>query len=361
VGGSGRPRGNHRLFDATWGFSPARGVIGHTGAGPPIPWAACTPSDDNPRVTEPTLATREDILAAAKQLAPYLRTTPVVTVDRADLGLPGRAPLVLKLELVQHSGSFKARGAHLYLLGDAPPVGVVAASGGNFGVAVAYAARRLDVPATVFVPATSAPAKLDRLRSLGATVEVVPGYYDDALVASRTHADATGARFLHAFDQPEMILGAGTLGAELAAQADVDRVVVAVGGSGLIGGVASWYRGDVAVTGVETAGCRTLSGALAAGHPVEVGIAGIGADALGARRAGDLGFAAAQRWVDRVVVVEDEAVVDAQHRLWSALRLALEPAGAAALAALTTGALADPDERVAVVLCGANVDPATLA
>jgi threonine dehydratase len=300
-------------------------------------------------VTEPTLPSREDILAAAKQLAPYLRTTPVVTVDRADLAIPGRAPLVLKLELIQHSGSFKARGAHLYLLGEAPPVGVVAASGGNFGVAVAYAAQRLGVPATVFVPATSAPAKLDRLRSLGATVEVVPGYYDDALEASRAHAGATGARFLHAFDRPEMILGAGTLGAELATQADVDRVVVAVGGSGLIGGVASWYRGDVAVTGV------------AAGRPVEVGIAGIGADALGARRAGDLGFAAAQRWVDRVVVVEDEDVVDAQRRLWSALRLALEPAGAAALAALITGALADPDERVAVVLCGANVDPATLA
>jgi threonine dehydratase len=312
-------------------------------------------------VTPPPLPSREDILAAAKQLAPYLRTTPVLTVDRADLGIPGRAPLVLKLELVQHSGSFKARGAHLHLLGgEAPGAGVVAASGGNFGVAVAYAARRLGVPATVFVPATSAPAKLDRLRGLGATVEVVPGYYDDAREASQAHATETGARFLHAFDQPEMILGSGTLGAELAAQADVDRVVVAVGGGGLIGGVASWYRGDVAVTGVETAGCRTLAAALDAGRPVEVGITGIGADALGARQAGDLPFAAARRWVDRVVVVEDDDVVEAQRRLWDALRLALEPAGAAALAALTTGALADPDERVAVVLCGANVDPATL-
>jgi threonine dehydratase len=308
------------------------------------------------------LPSRDDILAAAAQLRPYIRTTPVLTVDRADLGLRGRAPIELKLELVQHSGSFKARGAHLGLLSRTPPpAGVVAASGGNFGVAVAYAARRLEVRATVFVPATSAPAKLDRLRSLGATVEVVPGYYDDALAASRVHAEETGARFLHAFDQTEMILGSGTLGAELAGQAEVDRVVVAVGGSGLIGGVASWYRGDVAVTGVETAGCRTLAAALDAGRPVEVGIGGIGADALGARKAGELGFAAARRWVDRVVVVEDADVIEAQRRLWSELRLALEPAGAAALAALTTGALADPDERVAVVLCGANVDPAALA
>ena len=157
-----------------------------------------------------------------------------------------------------------------------------------------------------------------------------------------------------------MILGAGTLGAELAAQADVDRVVVAVGGSGLIGGVASWYRGDVAVTGVETAGCRTLAGTLAAGRPVEVGIAGIGAGTLGARRAGALGFAAAQRWVDQVVVVEDEDVVDAQRRLWSDLRLALEPQARPRSPPSPPG-LTDPDERVAVVLCGANVDPATLA
>ena len=311
----------------------------------------------------PVLPTRADIEAAAGRLAPYVRTTPVLIVDPADLGLSGRrAPLLLKLELVQHSGSFKARGAHLHLLApDLPAAGVVAASGGNFGAAVAYAARRLDVPATVFIPDSSAPAKLDRLRSLGATVEVVPGIYDDALAASRRRSDESGARFLHAFDQPEMIAGSGTLAAELAGQADVDRVVVAVGGGGLIGGVAAWHRGDLPVTGVETAGCRTMAAALAAGHPVEVEVSGIGTDALGARRAGDLAFTSASQWVDEVVVVADEDVVDAQRRLWSALRLATEPAGAAALAALTTGALADPDERVAVVLCGANVDPATLA
>jgi len=311
----------------------------------------------------PPLPSRAAIDAAADRLAPWVRTTPVVTVDPADLGLAGRrAPLVLKLELVQHAGSFKARGAHLQMLADdLPAAGVVAASGGNYGVAAAYAAHRLGVAATVFVPDTTAPAKLARLRSLGAEVEVVPGLYDDALAASRTRAAETGARFLHAFDQPEMVTGAGTLGRELTGQADVDRVVVAVGGGGLIGGTACWLRGDVPLVGVETVGCRAMAAALAAGGPVDVDVSGLGSDALGARRVGDLTYAAAARWVERIVVVGDDDMVDAQRRLWSALRIATEPAGAAALAALTTGAVADPGERVAVVLCGANVDPATLA
>ena len=312
---------------------------------------------------QPALPSRTDIDAAADRLAPFVRRTPIVEVDARDLGLPAaRPPLVLKLEVVQHAGSFKARGAHLQMLAErVPPAGVVAASGGNYGVAVAYAARRLGVPARVFVPDSTAPAKLDRLRGLGATVEVVPGFYDDALAASRAHAAASGARFLHAFDQPEMLAGAGTMARELGRQAPADRVVVAVGGGGLIGGVACWYRGETAVTGVETDGCATLAAARAAGRPVDVDVSGLAADALGARRVGEAGFAAAQRWVDRVVVVPDAAVVDAQRRLWAALRIATEPAGAAALAALTTGALADAGERVAVVLCGANVDPATLA
>jgi threonine dehydratase len=309
------------------------------------------------------LPTRADIDAAAVRLSPLVRRTPVVEVDAEDLGLgPRRHPLTLKLELVQHAGSFKSRGAHLHLLGDDPPAaGVVAASGGNFGVAIAYAARRLGVPATVYVPDSSAAAKLDRLRGLGATVEVVPGVYDDALAESRTHAARTGERFLHAYDQPAMLVGAGTLARELREQADLDRVVVAVGGGGLIGGVACWLRGETALTGVETEGCPTMSAALRAGRPVEVGVAGIAADALGARRAGELPFSATERWVDEVVAVPDEAVVDAQRRLWAACRIATEPAGAAALAALTTGAVTDPDERVGVVVCGANVDPSTLA
>jgi threonine dehydratase len=317
---------------------------------------------------------RSDIAAAARRLAPWIRVTPVFEVDAVDLGLPDRRwPLVLKLEMLQHGGSFKGRGAHNQLLGDLPAAGVVAASGGNYGVAVAYAAHRLGVAATVFVTDTTAPAKLDRLRSLGATVEVVPGYYDEALAASHERAAATGARFLHAFDQPEMLEGSGTLAAELERQtgpgpspADrdtegLDRVIVAVGGAGLIGGVACWYRGAVRVTGVETRGCRGLDTALRAGRVVDTDIAGLAADALGARRVGELGFAAARAWAEGVVVVDDADLVDAQRRLWRALRVATEPAGAAALAALTTSALApDPDERIAVVLCGGNVDPGTL-
>jgi threonine dehydratase len=288
----------------------------------------------------------------------------VIEVDPADLGVDGmRQPLLLKLEYLQHSGSFKARGAHYQLLAlDVPAAGVVAASGGNYGVAVAYAARRLDVAATVFVPDTTAPTKLARLRGLGARVEVVPGYYDDAFVASREYANSSGALQLHAFDQPEMVAGAGTVAAEFEEQATVDRVVVAVGGAGLIGGIATWYRGAVVLTGVETEGCPSLHAALAAGEPVDVDVGGIAADALGARRVGSLGFAAAQRWVEGVTLVTDEAVVDAQRRLWSALRIATEPGGAAALAALTSGALrVAPDERIGIVLCGANVDPSELA
>jgi threonine dehydratase len=317
---------------------------------------------------------RSDIAAAARRLAPWIRVTPLLDVDAVDLGLPDRRwPLVLKLEMLQHAGSFKGRGAHNQLLGDLPAAGVVAASGGNYGVAVAYAAHRLGVAATVFVTDTTAPAKLERLRSLGATVEVVPGYYDEALAASHERAAATGARFLHAFDQPEMLEGSGTLAAELERQTGpgpspagggtegLDRVIVAVGGAGLIGGVACWYRGAVRVTGVETQGCRGLDAALRAGRVVDTDIAGLAADALGARRVGELGFAAAGAWAEGVVVVDDADLVDAQRRLWRALRVATEPAGAAALAALTTGALApDPDERIAVVLCGGNVDPGTL-
>ncbi len=319
------------------------------------------------------LPSRADVEAAAQRVAPWIRVTPLVEVDAVDLGLPERRwPLVLKLEMLQHAGSFKGRGAHNQLLGETPPAGVVAASGGNYGVAVAYAAHRLGVPATVFVTDTTAPAKLDRLRSLGATVEVVPGYYDQALAASQEHAATTGARFLHAFDQPEMLEGAGTLAAELEWQAaaasraatgteGLDRVVVAVGGAGLIGGVACWYRGAVSVTGVETRGCRGLDAALRAGRVVDTEVSGLAADALGARRVGELGFAAARAWTEGVVVVEDADLSVAQRRLWRALRVATEPAGAAALAALTTGALpADPDERIAVVLCGGNVDPGTL-
>jgi threonine dehydratase len=328
------------------------------------------PNADGARIGSVTalpVPTRRQIEEAARRLAPWVRTTPVVEVDPADLGVDRlHRPLLLKLELLQHAGSFKGRGAHNQLLADdLPAAGVVAASGGNYGVAVAYTAHRLDVRAAVFVPDSTAPAKLARLHALGADVKVVPGYYDDALEASQDHAASSGARFLHAYDQPEMLEGAGTLAAELERQAQpgggVNRVIVAVGGGGLIGGMACWHRGATAITGVETDGCRTLDAALRAGAPVDVEVSGLAADALGARRVGALGFEAARRWTDGVEVVGDTDVVDAQRRLWTALHVATEPAGAAALAALTTGALAvDTDERIAVVLCGANVDPATL-
>jgi threonine dehydratase len=339
-----------------------------------VPMPADAHALQNPPDDVPGLPSRSDIDAVARRLAPWVRVTPLLEVDAVDLGLPERRwPLVLKLEMLQHAGSFKGRGAHNQLLGEVPAGGVVAASGGNYGVAVAYAAHRLGVAATVFVTGTTAPAKLERLRALGATVEVIPGYYDEALAASHEHAAATGARFLHAFDQPEMLEGSGTLAAELERQTagapaagrgteGIDRVLVAVGGAGLIGGVSCWFRGAVRVTGVETRGCRGLDAALRAGRVVDTDIAGLGADALGARRVGELGFAAARAWTDGVVVVDDADLVDAQRRLWQGLRVATEPAGAAALAALTAGALApDPDERIAVVLCGGNVDPGTLA
>jgi threonine dehydratase len=308
--------------------------------------------------------TRDDIVGAGERLTGWIRRTPVLEINPGELGIDGVcSPLVLKLELFQHAGSFKGRGAHNQLLAlDLPPAGVVAASGGNYGVAVAYAARRCDVRATVFVPDSTAPAKLNRLRSLGAEVQVVAGYYDDARQAAVVRADATGARLLHAFDQPEVVAGAGTVALELDEQVDVDRVLVAVGGGGLIGGMATWYEGRVALTGVETEGCPSMHAALAAGEPVDVDISGIGADSLGARQVGEIGFAAAQRWVDDVVLVTDDVVVDAQRRLWDALRIAAEPGGAAALAALISGALdLDRDERVAVVICGANLDPGALA
>jgi threonine dehydratase len=308
--------------------------------------------------------TRDAIAQAASRLAGWVRRTPVIDVVPEDLGLRGEVPLVLKLELLQHSGSFKARGAHHALLARRDEVvdrGVVAASGGNFGLAVAHAAGRLGVAATIFVPDSTAPAKLAKLRTYGASVEVVPGFYADAFAASEACAASTGAALLHAYDQVEVVAGQGTVGVELEEQVSTDRVVLAVGGAGLIGGVASWFEGDIAVTGVETEGCPTLSSALAAGEPVDVDVGGLAADSLGARRAGALGFAAARRWVDRVVPVTDDDVVDAQRRLWSALRVAAEPGGAAALAALTSGKLQpDLDERVAVVICGGNVDPATV-
>lgn len=301
---------------------------------------------------------RAGIIAADSAIRPYIRTTPVVTVSTSDLG--GErigAPIMLKLELLQQSGSFKVRGAFAnLLLRDIPEAGVVAASGGNHGAAVAYAAGRLGLKARIFVPEVSSQAKVDRIGSYGADLVVIGERYADALQASEEWAAASGALPIHAFDQVETLHGAGTLAQELGQQApDIDTVVVAVGGGGLIGGTATWFQDNKRIVGAEPELAPTLTEALKAGHPVDARADGLAADSLAPRQVGQLMFPIAQRYVDQVVLVADEAIRDAQELLWRVLRIVVEPGGAAALAALLTGAYRPgPDERVAVVLSGGN-------
>jgi threonine dehydratase len=306
---------------------------------------------------------RDDIRAARERVAPYVRTTPVLAMEPGAFGADAAAEVVLKLELLQHTGSFKPRGAFSKLLAsDVPAAGIVAASGGNFGLAVAFAAHVLGHQAEIFVPSTSPAAKIDRVRRYGATVRVVEGYYDEAADAARARHQETGALAMHPFDQFEVVAGPGTLGMELQAQVpDADTVLVAVGGGGLMAGIAAWFRGDVRVIAVEPEGARCLDAALAAGTPVDVEVGGIAADALGPRRVGDLAFAEAREHVERVVLVDDDAIRDAQRAIWRQVRLIAEPGGATAMAALTSGAYVPaPGERVVVVLCGGNCDPATV-
>ena len=305
----------------------------------------------------------DDSIERCEQLIrPYIRRTPVIRVDAGDLGIsfePGGAPLVLKLEFLQYTGSFKPRGAFASLLSrPAPPAGVVAASGGNHGAAVAYAAMRLGIRATVFVPQVTAPAKLDRIRGYGAELIVKGALYADALRASQDFAERGGALQIHAYDQPETLLGQGTVGSEIEADAaEIDTLLVAAGGGGLIGGIAAWYEGRIRLVAVEPEGAPTLHNALAAGHPVDAPAGGIAADSLAPARVGALMFPLAQRFVERTVLVEDAAIREAQRRLWSALRIAAEPGGAAAMAALISGRYQPaPGERIGVVLCGANTD-----
>lgn len=306
--------------------------------------------------------TRDDIEAADQRIAPWVRRTPVLELEPGAFDVPGR--LTLKLEQLQHSGSFKARGAFNLLLNrSVPESGVVAASGGNFGLAIAFAARVLGHHATIFVPESSAPAKQAKLRALGANLVVTGRFYADALAASQKRVEATGALFAHAYDQVEVVAGAGTCGRELdRQQAALDTVLVATGGGGLIGGISTWYGGRTRVISVESKQTSTLASALAAGEPVDVELGGVAADALGARRIGNLGFHAAQRWVDRALLVSDEAILAAQQALWNTARIACEPASAAPLAALMTGAYQPAgDERVCLIICGANLDPASLS
>jgi threonine dehydratase len=299
---------------------------------------------------------REWIEAAERVIRPYIRRTPVVEIDGRDFGLDG-PPITLKLELLQHSGSFKARGAFAnLLLREVPKAGVVAASGGNHGVAVAYAAKTLNISAKIFLPSISSPAKIQRIRDYGADLVVGGERYADALAASEVWVAQSGALPIHAFDQTETLLGQGTVGLELQAQAPaLDTLLVAVGGGGLIGGIAAWYAGSIAIVGVEPEASPTLAKALEAGRPVDAETGGIAADSLAPKQVGKQGFPIARRYVDRVVLVSDDAIARAQEILWSVTRIVTEPGGAAAFAALLSGRYQpQPDERVGVVLCGAN-------
>jgi len=303
-----------------------------------------------------TLISPERIVAVEQVIRPHIRRTPVVALNGADLGLR-HFSLTLKLELLQHSGSFKARGAFAnLLLRPVPKVGVVAASGGNHGAAVAFAAMKLGAPARIFVPTVASTAKVDRIRSYGADLVITGERYDDALAASASWAAESGALPVHAFDQEETILGQGTLGLELEAQApDLDTIITAVGGGGLIGGLAAWYGSRRKVVGVEPELAPTLTRAIAAGRPVDAEAGGIAADSLAPKRVGELVFPIVRAHVSKVVLVTDQAIRDAQEKLWSTARIVAEPGGAAALAALLSGRYSpEPNERVGIVVSGGN-------
>ena len=326
--------------------------------------------------------TRETIAATYELIRPHVRRTPLIEVDAADFALSGR-PIVFKLELLQHAGSFKPRGALASLLSrPVPAAGVVAASGGNHGLAVAFAAHKLGVPARIFVPNVSATTKRDRIRELGAHLVISGERYADALAASREFAATSGAMEIHAFDQVETLLGQGTVGLEIEEQCAVtqpersagqraestarfeglDTLLVAVGGGGLIGGIAAWFAGRVRLVAVEPRTAPTLYRAREAGRPVDAEAGGIAAESLAPRQVGQLMFPLAQKYVEQAVLVEDDAIREAQQALWRVLRVASEPGGATAFAALLSGAYRPAaGERVGVVLCGSNTDAVKFA
>jgi threonine dehydratase len=299
---------------------------------------------------------RDSIARTYRVIRPHVRRTPVIETDAADWGL-GSFQAVFKLEMLQRAGSFKTRGAFAnLLLREVPSAGVVAASGGNHGVAVAFAARRLGKRARIFVPTVASPAKIARIRASGAELTVAGERYADALAESQSWATSSGALPIHAFDQAETLLGQGTLGLELEEQVSrLDTLLVAVGGGGLLGGLAAWYEGRVRLIGVEPEAAPTLTRALAAGHPVEAEAGGIAADSLAPRKVGELMFPLAQRYAERVLLVSDEAICTAQRSLWDAMRVVTEPGAAAPFAALLAGHYRPrEDERVGIVLSGAN-------
>lgn len=289
-------------------------------------------------------------------LTPHIRRTPVIDVDGADFNLK-LGSLSLKLESLQHAGSFKSRGAFTNLLTrKVPDVGVVAASGGNHGAAVAFAAMKLGVPAKIFVPSVASPAKIKQINGYGAELAIAGERYDDALAASESWVFRSGAMAIHAFDQAETVLGQGTVGLELEQQmSTLDTVLVSVGGGGLIAGIAAWYLGRTNVVGVEPEGAPTLTRALGAGYPVDAETGSIAADSLAPRRIGEFTFPIIQSYVTRTVLVTDEAIRQAQQLLWEVIRIVAEPGGATAFAALISGRyVPDPEERVGVIICGGN-------
>lgn len=299
---------------------------------------------------------RAAIRETEKLIRPHIRRTPVLEADPREFGFDC-AGLVLKLELLQHTGSFKPRGAFANLLmRQVPHAGVAAASGGNHGVATAYAARQLGIPARIFVPTVASAAKLERIRSYGAELVITGDRYADALRASEEWIVQNGALPVHAYDQPETLLGQGSVGLEFEEQApEIDTLLVAVGGGGLIGGVAASYGGKVKIVGVEPETAPTLWSALRAGGPVDAPAGGIAADSLAPRRVGELMFPIAQRYLEAVALVADDAIAEAQRALWRSLRIVSEPGGAAAFAALLSRRyVPETGERVGVLVCGAN-------
>jgi threonine dehydratase len=299
---------------------------------------------------------RGHIAPTERLIRPHVRRTPVIQADAADFGLPA-ARLSFKLELLQHVGSFKTRGAFANLLTrEIPQAGVVAASGGNHGAAVAYASMKLGIPAKIFVPTISSPAKIQRIRDYRAELVITGDRYADALAASEVWAAQSGALSIHAFDQRETLLGQGTIGLEIEEQSpDIDALLVAVGGGGLFAGIAAWFGGRVRVVGVEPKASPTLTMALEAGGPVDAPSGGIAADSLAPRRVGTLVYPIAKRLLDHVVLVPDDAIIRAQQALWETLRVVTEPGGAAAFAALVSGRYKPrPGEHVGILLSGGN-------
>ncbi len=297
-----------------------------------------------------------DIEATEAVIRPYIRQTPTIETHSTDFGF-GDYPITLKLELFQHGGSFKARGAFANLLTrEVPEAGVVAASGGNHGVAVAFSAMKLNIPAKIFVPSVASPSKVSQITACGAELVIAGDRYADALAASEAWIETSGAMPVPAFDQRETLLGQGTAGLEFERQAPhVDTVFVSVGGGGFIGGIAAWYAGGTKVIGVEPVGAPTLHDALAAGEPVDAPTEGVAADSLAPRRVGQLMFPIAQRFINQVILVSDADIQNAQELLWRTVRVVAEPGGAAAFAALASGYYQPQDgERVGVVICGGN-------